>query len=573
MNIRRYLEQGWLWLSASLFMGLFMSLNAIDRVFKYDFLIQDDARQHVVWLERYLDSSLFHGDLIADYFQSVAPFGYSWMYQAIAFLGISPIWVSKLVPVPIYLLSIFFCYRLTLSFFRIPIVGFFSASILMYTLMFKSDISSGTPRAFLNIFLLGFLYYLGRHSKIGSWISLIFLGFYYPQAMLVASGTGVLSLVRFNGLKLKISDNKELIKLVLGVILITLVFSGYFLLFKDSEFGPVVTKIQAIQDAAYLDGGRSGFFSDNFFQFWLFGGRSGMLPGGFDFFQPRILFLGFLLPILCAFPKYFPAVKNIDKKVGILLKLLTASISLYVLAHLFLFKFHLPSRYTQHSIRIILAISSGITLYVLADAIREYLAQTQVNFLRLFSSFIYLFFVGLILIYPVYLKQAWGSFPNTGYVVGRYPELYRFFQEQPSDTLIASLSKEAANIPAFSLRSVFVAPEFGIAYHRGYYEQFYGRVKDLMEAMFSENRQSLIKFIEQYEIDFFLIEEDTFLAGSFAENNAWSSDYDDIVEPIKNKRGLESKSALASLTHTCTVLKTKDMLVLDAKCLIKQASY
>jgi len=41
-------------------------------------MVQDDAQQHVFWMQRFLDQRCSQ-DLIADYFQSVAPAGYRYL--------------------------------------------------------------------------------------------------------------------------------------------------------------------------------------------------------------------------------------------------------------------------------------------------------------------------------------------------------------------------------------------------------------------------------------------------------------------------------------------------------------
>lgn len=44
-------------------------------------------------MRRFLDSELFPQDLIADYFQSVAPWGYKAFYRVITSLDIDPIFL------------------------------------------------------------------------------------------------------------------------------------------------------------------------------------------------------------------------------------------------------------------------------------------------------------------------------------------------------------------------------------------------------------------------------------------------------------------------------------------------
>ena len=71
------------------------------------------------------------------------------------------------------------------------------------------------------------------------------------------------------------------------------------------------------------------------------------------------------------------------------------------------------------------------------------------------------------------------NFPNTQYRVGTATTLYEFFQKQPKDIMIASLSLEADNLPTFAQRSVLVSREYAIPYHMGFYRPFRQRVIDL----------------------------------------------------------------------------------------------
>ncbi|MGJ3254530.1 MAG: hypothetical protein ACFE0J_25860, partial [Elainellaceae cyanobacterium] len=63
------------WFCLSLTFAAIYSLLALQQAFSADYVVQDDARQHVFWMQRFLNPDLFPDDLIADYFQSVAPAG------------------------------------------------------------------------------------------------------------------------------------------------------------------------------------------------------------------------------------------------------------------------------------------------------------------------------------------------------------------------------------------------------------------------------------------------------------------------------------------------------------------
>jgi hypothetical protein len=49
----------------------------LQKAFKAEYVVQDDAREYVFWMQRFVDAELLPHDLIADYFQSITPFGYA----------------------------------------------------------------------------------------------------------------------------------------------------------------------------------------------------------------------------------------------------------------------------------------------------------------------------------------------------------------------------------------------------------------------------------------------------------------------------------------------------------------
>ncbi|MCY7279006.1 MAG: hypothetical protein LH702_36035, partial [Phormidesmis sp. CAN_BIN44] len=74
LTIARRLPAGF-WLGLSLaFAALYGGLS-LQEAFSSEYVIQDDARVYLIWMQRFLDSELFPHDLMADYFQSVTPGG------------------------------------------------------------------------------------------------------------------------------------------------------------------------------------------------------------------------------------------------------------------------------------------------------------------------------------------------------------------------------------------------------------------------------------------------------------------------------------------------------------------
>ncbi len=69
------------WLTLSLTLAAVYAILGIKQAFSAEYMVQDDARQHVFWMMRFVDPELFPNDFIANYFQSVAPAGYSTLYK------------------------------------------------------------------------------------------------------------------------------------------------------------------------------------------------------------------------------------------------------------------------------------------------------------------------------------------------------------------------------------------------------------------------------------------------------------------------------------------------------------
>ena len=107
--------------------------------------------------------------------------------------------------------------------------------------------------------------------------------------------------------------------------------------------------------------GRSAFFYEDWGHFWFSSDRSGVVPG----YTPLVLWFGLPLPLLLRFREPFPLLARV-RGTSVLLHLLLSSLGSFLLAHLWLFRLHLPSRYTHHSLRVLLSLAAGLVLVAIA---------------------------------------------------------------------------------------------------------------------------------------------------------------------------------------------------------------
>ena len=562
MTFRKNSDRQWQWcLTIVLTVSLIYGLLGLQTAFQEDWIVQDDARQHVFWMVRYLDPELFPDDWIADYFQSVAPFGYTSLYKLGASLGIDPLVFNKLIPVALRLVITYYFFLFCREIFPIPIGCTVSTLLLNHNIWLKDDIVSGTPRAFLYPFLIAFLYYFTIQALIPCLVTIIGLGLFYPQVVLIASGILVLRLIKWQGFMPTLTNNREYRYFsLIGLVVAIIVMLPYAI--DTSDYAPIISRAEAFSMPEFHYGGRSNFFKDSIFEYIVGRGNGVLISTGV--FNPIILVSGLFLPLLIKQSARFLLAKKITPHLDTVIKLALSSLVMYILAHIVLFRLHLPSRYTVHSLRIIIAIYSGITITVFLD----YLFTKIKDKFNITESKV-LVSTLLIAIALLTYSSFFEPFSPTGYKIGSYPALYQFFQQQPKDIKIASLAKEADNLPTFSQRSILVSREYAIPYQLGYYKPFSQKVRDLITAQYSNDSRVVKQFIRQYNISFWLIEDKSFTP-EYVKKNRWlkqyRAEYNRAVSHLENNQN----SFVATYKDTCQVFSTAKFTVIDAQCLLEQ---
>ena len=565
-----------IWFCLSLGVAVIYALLVLQRAFAADYVVQDDGRQHVFWMQRFVDPQLFPNDLIADYFQSIAPWGYTQLYRLFTAIGVQPLLLSKLLPMGLSLVSAAYAFGLGMQLLPVPFAGFLVSLLTTQLIWTHDDVVSATPRAFLPPLFLAFLYYLLRRDRPASksflTASLLFClgaialeGLFYPQYVLVFAGVALLQLVNWQQGKLRLSQEKQDYQFVgacLGIAALVLLPIAL----SHSAYGAVISGAEARLSPEFAAGGRNEFFVNNAAQFWLWADRSGLFPA----FHPYSLAIGFLLPLILGlarrYPTRFPLGQRVSPKINLLWQITVVAIALFSTAHVLLFKLYLPSRYSAYTLRFVLVFATAIGLALLLDALWHWLrqqSQPQI-YQRWLVWGITVLLSGALLFYPAYTKQHAGE----SYFVGDAAKIYRFFAQQPKDVMIASLTREADNLPTFARRSVLVSREYGLSYQVGYLRQFRRRAIDLINAQYSLDPVALNAFIQAYRIDFWLLDRQTSFAAKSLQKS-WIRQYPDAFQTALT-HVQQGTPVIETLARPCTVVRDRDLQVLSAKCILKR---
>ncbi|MGL6281004.1 MAG: hypothetical protein ACRC2J_01200, partial [Microcoleaceae cyanobacterium] len=536
-------------------------------------------------------------DLIADYFQAVAPWGYKIVYYLPGLLGIDPFFLSKILPLFLCLITTYYLWQLTLKIVPIPVTSFITTLIFNQALWMKDDIASATPRAFIYPLFLAFLYYLLEGSKTAIAIVMILIGLFYPQYIFVASGILIIRLITWSNSKFQLVNNKsDYLLTAIGLMAGFIILLPFAL--NTSEYGPTINRQQALQLPEFLENGRSAFFRKNQLSFWINGQRSGMFSK--SLFTPVTQCAIFLLPPLILLKKRFPSVisrvipsiKYIRQEAWVMWHLFLSSVIIFFLAHAVIFKLHLPSRYTGVSFRIIVAFGSAIIFTFIIDGLLnwligqnyrklppEYSSENLLNKspinnnlltnikrkLAIFMTWLSLIVITIgLLCYPLFVKQ----FPMVKYKMGHYPALYQFLATQPKDIMIASLQEEVNQLPSLTQRSILVGKEYAIPYHVGYYNQFRSKLLDVISAQYTADLTELKNIINKYDIDFWLLLQND-LTVEKLDKNDWLKDFP-TTQIVLDSLQQGNIPALAQVMPICTVFQDQGLVLVDTKCILKQ---
>ena len=556
----------YLYLLASLFCTAYYGIYFYYFVFSQEYIVQDDARQHIVWLQRFVDSNLFTQDIISEYFYHLAPLGFKTLYIALAKLGIEPLFLAKLLPPILAAITTIYTYLFTLAVIPLPVAGLFSSLFINQLMWLNDDVVSATHRAFIYPLFAAFIYYLAKKSIIPCLIIMLLQGLFYPHILLIEIVVLSLRLISIkNNWQIYFTHKKQpYIWWLAGLIVSAIAL--YPITQKPPELAMTVTAQQMRQMPEFNLGGRSIFFGGGWFKYW-FAGSSGLsLP-----LFPTVVWLGIGLPWLLK--TKLTIVKLITNKISILWQIIIASLLMFFLAQILLPELHLPSRYTYHTLRFILAISTGIVLAILLDLTKKYFIKQQIKkkrfnlFGRIKIALVALLAIAVI-VFPAVPHVFTHWFQN--WRIGTAPEIYQYLAQQPKDILVASISEEVNNIPAFAQRSILVGREFAMAYHPSYHNQIKQRTVDLLQAQYSVDINSIQSFIGMYSIDYWLLDKNAFSPQYLREkdwliNSSWSNKTAEAIEQID----ANSNFILNELISSCSVISTRDFDLLDSDCILR----
>jgi hypothetical protein len=482
----------------ALLISLGIALLVEHRVFYDHYAINDDVRNQIYWMARFIDPSYFSNDYIASYFTQpnmISPVIAS-LYQFLSHFA-DPKLATQFLVFPIIMLTTFFLFKAAElhagSKYGLWICFVFN--LYIWTMKYTAGALS---RSYF--YLLFFLFLWMLAAKRWNWLIVCFVlqALIYPTAFFVSIVTLIVATFQyrktqggFNGAQIQTT--------VIGSLAAFIVFYFRYLRHHVSQFGPMPSLAEALKmPEFYIDGRACVFIVPFKFSTQVLHGVPGL-----------IIYLSLIIGVYLLVKKFIINKLPIVSTPGYLWTSVSASLFLFVLAHFVLFYLYLPHRFITYVLPLIPIFLLGAILYKL-----------DMKFTRKPFVIWFIAILCLVLIYP-----RWND--DLIEIPKNEQKLYQFLKTTPRDALIVAPLKMASNIPAFSYRSVLVSHEVNIPFHKDYYKEIQARIKALELIYGSGNNIELTNIIQKYNIRYIIIDlkqnPDSMLRESFANQLVYTT--------------------------------------------------
>lgn len=460
--------------------------------------IQDDVRDFLLWGARITDPGALKGDYMADYWQSVSPPIFRWLFSAGAALGIRPIDLAKLLPVPLLFMCAALGWRIAMIMTdRRPRAAFFAAAFLVGLIIHEDSIFSGTPRGFSPALLLLLFYGIVAKRDLLSVIAVVALAAIYPASAIV--GVTMFAFSKIRSVWPPRLESWKAVLIVGGTGLLMAAVVMPFVMHAD-PWGPTLTLKQALTMPNMMSvTGRTTIVDPNGGIGWICSSRMGYFPA--------IISCGgdvpaaYLLDIPLAIPMVVLGFRALRKPAGdphrLYLIAFAATLLWYAIAIIVAFKLHLPSRYSQRVLEVMEGLAIGQMLGMWLDARVD--GEKRGVRIAYVATFVVLTLSFLSPIIDV-----------------RRPadrELIAHIRTLPSDARIGGVSDELEFIPALTGRSVLGAAEQAVPYQLGYFNQVLPRLRASLVMVSTHDPEELRQAVSSYDVDYILAERSMLSSG------------------------------------------------------------
>jgi hypothetical protein len=481
----------WDWLPVALG-SLVVFLLAHRHALLSPFVINDDVRQQLFWMARWLDPGLYPPDLLNAYAAAYVPDGVKALYfLAAKGVGLGPILFSKLLTGALFvaLAVVMRSIGATLGGRRL---GWICAAMVWVLPFFLKNISGGLSRSFapplLALFILA---WLRRNAGLMA-ATLLVEALCIPYMAVACAGCACLDaavsrLCRRQGPAFP-ARPWHLVVIALAAVLVW----RFTQAMTTAGFGPLAMGRKLLDRPELTAAGRLDLFPlpNPFFDlvYWPFEGIGLFLDIGLF---SGIASLAALLPLLIRGARRAPWAQ-LAPKIRPLAFLLAGSLVLYLAARVLALALFVPDRYIMYTINLLYALGLAICLDAALDSLLERKEA------------------GLVLLLLAVGLGGWRLTDASLYDYRGDAPLYAAVASLPKDALLAGNPELLDNVLTFGRRNVLASFELAHPWSLGYWHRLVPRLTDQIEAYYAKDARTVVAVAKAHGITHFVVRDSDF---------------------------------------------------------------
>lgn len=475
------------------------------------FVINDDVRQQIYWMQQWQDPSLYQDNVLNAYARQYVPWGIKIIYRAAAF-AIDPLLFSKILTGAIFACLgtlVFMTGRALLS----RSLGWACLAVFWTMPYFLFTISGGLARSFafplVLLFLLGWFH---RKPWIAT-VSLVLQSFLIPYVFcLCLAATSVSWLLHKIGragscvIPLSVWHAAAT---AAGIAAVTIMKHS----FDAAGFGPMVTRADIASNPIFSANGRyeigttPAFLQDLIVTPWEYIGAFHELGTAGGIVSVAVIIIA---GIFCIRFADFRAMRPFAAPVFIFAG---TSVALYLAAYVVILKLFLPDRYILYTVNLAYCILMGIAFH--AAWVRY--GSSRCAAITLVSV---AFALGILRLHNVGVYDFSGD-----------KDLCEAVSRTPKTALIAAHPRTADNILTFGKRNVPASFELAHPWAKGYWRLVEPRISAFFTAYYASNAQPVLDFCRRYRVDFIAV-DDRHFAREFIAGRPFMAPFDRQIREI-----------------------------------------
>ncbi len=460
------------------------------------YVINDDVRQQIFWMQQWLDPQLFRGDLLAAYARHYVPWGVQGLYWLATWVT-NPISFSKFLPGLLFIFLALCLYRLGLGIGGRSL-AWTMVAVYWFMPFFLDNLAGGLARSFAAPLLAFFWLCWQEERPWGMGAALLLQSLFIPYifitsalAVALAWLAGQLGWLRPPPFPAQLA---HFFLLAAGAALVALMDYS----FTASGFGPLVSYAEMVHRPEFYAGGRYAILPVPSIFWELISPWGWIAP-----FRDLGLLAGIATCVVLAGATLWGlkgvAFRALAPRLQPLGYLLLAGLAVYCLARIFLLKLFIPDRYLIYIFNLAYCLILALGLHALLK-VEQWRRTLGVLVLAAAAG------LGVWRLWNVGLKDF-----------SVYRPVYAALAATPKDAIIAGHPDLMDNVPTFARRRALVTYKLAHPWSKGFWQKIEPRLEDLFAAYYAADPQEVIAFCRKYRVSFLVVDDrhftPEFLAG------------------------------------------------------------